>query len=107
TANTFEDIEAVKSLDIDYIGIGPFTDTTTKQNLAPILGISGIAALCDRMKGAEINIPTVAVGGITLDDVKPLLEAGINGVAVSGAIAFADDMTEATRKFCEVLPTGD
>lgn len=107
TANTFEQIQAVQSLDIDYIGIGPFSDTRTKADLAPILGLSGIADICGRMKAEEINIARVAVGGITPEDVKPLLEAGVNGIAVSGAIACADDMAEATRKFCRMLPTGD
>lgn len=107
TANTFEQIESVKSLDIDYIGMGPFADTKTKENLAPVLGLEGIATLCDKMNEAEINIAHVAVGGIKLEDVQPLLEAGVDGIAVSGAIAFADDMAEATRKFCALLPTGD
>ncbi|MDE5663840.1 MAG: thiamine phosphate synthase [Muribaculaceae bacterium] len=106
TANTFEDIEAVQALDIDYIGMGPYADTNTKKNLAPILGISGIADLCNQMKSAEINIAHVAVGGIRLEDVQPLLEAGCDGIAVSGAIAFADDMVEATRKFIAMLPAG-
>lgn len=107
TANTFADIEAVRSLDIDYIGMGPFADTKTKENLAPILGLAGVSALCNEMNAAEINIAHVAVGGVKLEDVKPLLEAGCDGIAVSGAIAFADDMEEATRRFCELLPTGD
>lgn len=107
TANTFADIEAVRSLDIDYIGMGPFADTKTKENLAPILGLEGVSALCNEMNAAEINIAHVAVGGVKLEDVKPLLEAGCDGIAVSGAIAFADDMEEATRRFCELLPTGD
>ncbi|MBD5370331.1 MAG: thiamine phosphate synthase [Bacteroides sp.] len=107
TANTFEQIEAVRALDIDYIGMGPFTDTKTKENLAPVLGLSGISSLCNRMKEAEINIAHVAVGGVKLDDVMPLLEAGVDGIAVSGAIACADDMTEATKKFISLMPTGD
>ena len=57
------------------------------------------------MEKREIEIPRVAVGGIRLEDVLPLLEAGVNGVAVSGAIAFADDMVEATKKFVELMPT--
>lgn len=105
TANTFQQIESVKSLDIDYIGIGPFAATATKTNLSPILGLEGIKRLCSQMNDAEINIAHVAVGGITLDDVIPLLNAGVDGIAVSGAIAFSDDMTEATRNFCSLLPT--
>lgn len=105
TANTIEDIEAVKALDVDYIGIGPYRTTNTKKNLAPILGLDGIREICYEMEKREIEIPRVAVGGIRLEDVLPLLEAGVNGVAVSGAIAFADDMVEATKKFVELMPT--
>ena len=96
----------MRSLDIDYIGIGPFADTRTKKNLAPVLGLQGITDLCGRMRSADINIAHVAVGGIRLEDVQPLLEAGCDGIAVSGAIAYADDMAEATRRFISMLPAG-
>ncbi len=52
----------------------------------------------------NIRIPRVAVGGITADDVLPLLEAGVNGIAVSGAIAFADSIVRETEKFMALLP---
>lgn len=107
TVNTFEDISRVRSLDIDYLGAGPFTSTSTKKNLAPILGFSGITDLKEEMQKNDISLPLVAVGGIAIEDVRPLLEAGADGIAVSGAIAFADDMAEATRKFCNLLPTHD
>ena len=104
TANTIDDIKAVRALDVDYIGIGPFRETNTKKNLSPILGLDGIRNICFESEKDEISIPRVAVGGIKLDDVLPLLEAGVNGVAVSGAIAFADDMVEATKKFVSLMP---
>ena len=104
TANSYADIAAVSNLDIDYYGIGPYADTDTKEHLAPILGLEGIRDICYEMEKHEINIPHVAVGGIKLDDVLPLLEAGVNGVAVSGAIAFAEDIVKATKDFLTVLP---
>lgn len=104
TANTFADVTAVSNLDIDYYGLGPYAQTETKENLAPVLGLQGIRDICYEMEKKEINIPRVAVGGITLDDVLPLLEAGVNGIAVSGAIANADDIVKATKDFLKVLP---
>lgn len=104
TANTYSDIAAVSQLDIDYFGIGPYADTKTKENLAPVLGLEGIRDICYEMEKNEINIPHVAVGGIKLDDVLPLLESGVNGVAVSSAIAFADDIVKETKKFIDILP---
>lgn len=104
TANTFADVSAVSNLDIDYYGLGPFAETSTKENLAPVLGLKGIRDICYEMEQKEILIPHVAVGGITLDDVLPLLEAGVNGIAVSSAIANADDIVKATKDFLNVLP---
>lgn len=103
TANTFEDIKAVRSLDIDYIGIGPYAQTRTKSNLAPILGLDGIRDICLAMEKDEINISHVAIGGITLEDVIPIMETGVNGIAVSGAIANAADMEKATSLFLDKL----
>ena len=104
TANTFSDVAAVSSLDIDYFGIGPYTYTETKEKLSPVLGLDGIRKICFEMEEKQVLIPHVAVGGITLDDVLPLLEAGVNGIAVSGAIANAPDIVKATQDFLKVLP---
>lgn len=104
TAHNLSEVMAVSKLDIDYYGIGPYAPTKTKENLSPILGLDGIRELCYEMEKNEINIARVAVGGIQKDDVLPLLEAGVNGVAVSGAIAFADDIVKATKEFIDLLP---
>lgn len=104
TANTYSDIIAVSALDIDYYGIGPFRHTTTKKNLSPVLGLDGIRKICYEMEENNIEIPRVAVGGIQYDDILPLLEAGVNGVAVSGAIANAPDIVKETEKFVSAFP---
>lgn len=103
TANTIDDVKAVRGLDVDYVGIGPFADTKTKKNLAPILGLEGIRRIVTEMKQEQIELPTVAVGGIRLSDVVPLMEIGVNGIAVSGAIAYAPDMQKATEDFVKAL----
>lgn len=103
TANTITDIEAVSFLDIDYFGIGPFRETPTKKNLAPVLGIAGIRDITLEMRQKEINIPAVAIGGIKADDVTALMETGVNGVAVSGAIANASNPVEETSRIIRIL----
>lgn len=107
TANTFEEIDEVRKLDIDYIGIGPFAETKTKENLAPVLGLEGIAAIMSKVKENNIEIPCVAVGGIKLEDVKSLLAAGVNGIAVSGAIAAAENEVETVKSFISELPMNE
>ena len=104
TAHNFDEAASYKGLDIDYIGIGPYADTDTKKNLAPVLGLEGLTDIIVRIKDLGMEVPLVAVGGIRLEDVKPLLEVGANGIAVSGAIANASDIAEATRSFLSELP---
>lgn len=91
TANTFDDIQRIASQGADYIGCGPFRFTTTKKNLAPVLGIEGYRDIIAKMLNAGINIPMVAIGGITPDDIDEILATGVQGIAVSGTVLNADD----------------
>lgn len=91
TANSFEDIEAHWRAGADYIGCGPFRFTTTKAKLAPILGLEGYRNIIRKMREAGIQLPVVAIGGITAEDIPAILETGVNGIAVSGTILRAAD----------------
>ena len=91
TANTFEDAKAHYEASADYIGCGPFRFTTTKQKLAPVLGLDGYRHIIQQMRAANITIPVVAIGGITKDDIPAILQTGITGIALSGTVLRADD----------------
>lgn len=103
TANTAADIIKYKGKDIDYVGVGPFRFTTTKKNLAPELGLDGYKSIVDEVKAAGVDLPLVAIGGITIDDVEPLMSTGIQGIAMSGAIINAPDPMLYTSKVMERL----
>lgn len=103
TANTFEDIEALRHTDIDYIGLGPFRFTSTKKNLSPVIGIDGYAEIMRRKNESSINLPIVAIGGICYDDINNIMDTGISGIAVSGSLINAKNMTEETRKMISLL----
>lgn len=103
TANTFEDIEALRHTDIDYIGLGPFRFTSTKKNLSPVIGIDGYAEIMRRKAESGINLPIVAIGGICYDDINDIMDTGISGIAVSGSLINAKNMTEETRKMISLL----
>lgn len=99
TANTLEDIRQLKRSSVDYIGCGPFRFTTTKEKLAPTLGLEGYRNIMNTLREEHIRIPVCAIGGITLDDVVPLLETGVQGIAVSGAIVRSDNPAAAMQAF--------
>ena len=86
TANTFEDVKRIYSAGADYIGCGPFRFTTTKKKLSPILGLDAYSRIIKQMNAYGINIPVIAIGGILLQDVSDIMQTGVSGVAVSGAI---------------------
>ncbi len=103
TANTAADIIKYKGKDIDYAGVGPFRFTTTKKNLAPQLGLDGYRKIVEEVRQAGMDLPIVAIGGITLEDVDALRETGVNGIAMSGAIINAPDPMLYTSQVMEKL----
>ena len=102
TANTFDDILRHHRDGADYIGCGPFRFTTTKKNLSPVLGLEGYRDILRQMEEHHINLPVVAIGGITYDDIPAIMATGIHGIALSGTILQAADPVAETRRILEV-----
>lgn len=103
TANTAEDILALRGLDVDYVGLGPFRYTSTKSRLSPLLGVEGYTAVLSRIRAEGIELPVAAIGGITVEDIPPLISAGVNGIAMSGAIINALDPVGYTAEVIDIL----
>ncbi len=103
TANTFADIEKLVAAGVDYIGLGPFRFTTTKEKLSPVLGLAGYAEVLAQCRAAGFTTPVIGIGGVELADVADLRATGLHGVAVSGAIGSAADTVAAARAFLNVL----
>jgi len=100
SAISFEDIQRINLTGVaDYIGCGPFNFTRTKINNHPLLGIEGYSNIIKQMTDKGITIPLLAVGGITVNDVKVLLETGIHGIAVSAAVNLAKDPASVIKDF--------
>lgn len=92
TVNSFDDIlRHVNSSQPDYFGCGPYRFTTTKQRLQPILGMEGYSQIMQRMRELRIDIPLIAIGGITKEDIPQLLTCGVDGIALSSSIINACD----------------
>jgi thiamine-phosphate pyrophosphorylase len=65
----------------DYIAIGPVFPTTGKKNPDALVGLDGV-----RKARAATNKPLVAIGGITRQNAKPVIEAGADSVAIISAL---------------------
>lgn len=92
TVNSFDDIlHAIKHSAPDYFGCGPYRYTSTKQNLAPILGIEGYKDIVANIRQHRIDTPLIAIGGITKSDIPQLLVNGVDGIALSGSVVNAEE----------------
>lgn len=94
-------IASLTGLDIDYVSLRPFK-ATAGCGIAPI-GLTGITQLCHQLDKYNSELPRVASGGVCYDDIAPLMDAGCNGVAMSGALANAADIAAETCRCIDIL----
>ncbi len=92
--------EALSAVDhgADYLGIGPLFATPTKQDAGPPLGIGGIKAIRDK-----ISIPIVAIGGLNHDNIKDILQQGVDGIATVSAIVSADNPQKSAEELHTII----
>ena len=81
----------------DYIAIGPIYPTKTKD-YEPSVGIEVIREI-----SGAVNIPFIAIGAITIDNLDEVLKAGASRIAVCSAIIGSEDIYSSTRQFKEKL----
>lgn len=105
TANSLDDALRLGAYDIDYMGLGPFRFTSTKERLSPILGKDGIHRVVAAARAHGIGVPFIAIGGISAGDISRLMNTGIHGVALSRAIHGAMDKVAACRAVIAELST--
>ncbi|MBX2906898.1 MAG: thiamine phosphate synthase [Taibaiella sp.] len=109
TTNTLEDVLHFIGKPVSYLGLGPFRYTTTKQNLSPVLGLDGYRRIFQSLakESGYTPPPIIAIGGIILQDIPSLMNTGIHGIAVSGAIANAADITTKSNEFRQLVAKPD
>ncbi|MFD2584879.1 thiamine phosphate synthase [Pedobacter vanadiisoli] len=103
SANTVENLMRLAREGADYAGYGPFAETETKPNNLPLVGIENYYKAVQELKAANSQLRVLAVGGIKIYDVETLMQTGIYGIAVSGAVNSADDFIEAYQNFHDAV----
>ena len=98
TVTTAEQARRAEGEGADSLGFGPVFPTTSKDNPASVKGLDGLAEAC-----AAVQVPVLAIAGITPERVGPCLDAGAWGVAVMSAVTRAADPVAATRAFRDAI----
>ncbi len=81
----------------DYIAIGPVYPTRTKD-YEPSIGVEALQEI-----SGVVNIPFIAIGAITLENLDEVLKAGASRVAVCSAIICSKDIYSSTKQYKEKL----
>jgi thiamine-phosphate pyrophosphorylase len=92
---TARDPETARALVADgatYLGVGPTFVTRSKRGLPEPIGVEGVRAVA-----RAVDVPVIAISGITPDLVDEVIGAGAHGVAVISAVADSPDPHIATH----------
>ncbi|WP_295599905.1 thiamine phosphate synthase [uncultured Methanobrevibacter sp.] len=97
SAATIEEAQKAERDGADYIGTGAVFPTSTKDD-APSITKKELKEVVD-----SIDIPVVAIGGITLDNASELTNTGIAGLSVVSAIMSSDNPKESSKKLLKIF----
>lgn len=83
----------------DYVAVGPVFATSTKMDAEPVIGLEGV-----RRARSLTSKPLVAIGGITLENARSVIDAGADSVAViGGLLVIGERPGKRAEDFLEIL----
>lgn len=98
TVHNREELNALKGQAIDYIGVGPVYGTQSKETGLPDLGLKGLEELCTLSPW-----PVIAIGGIGLEGVSKVKQAGAYGCAIISAFCKAENPKQRAKQLLNIL----
>lgn len=95
-----QEAEAAVEAGADYVSVGAIYSTSTKLDAGDPIGCEPI-----RQIKAAVNVPVAAIGGISLENVHLVVDAGADMICVVSAVTRAEDMTDATKNLLHWMKT--
>ena len=87
-------VSAIPKHCVTYLGVGPVRATDSKPDHAPPMGFDGL-----KRTAAATDLPCMAIGGLTAQDMPAVTAAGCEGIAIVSAISRAKDPEAAAAAF--------
>jgi thiamine-phosphate pyrophosphorylase len=97
STHSLEQARAAQSDGAHYIGFGPIFATPTKPDYAPI-GLENI-----RRVHTEVNLPIFCIGGINIDNLQSVIDAGAKRVVMVSALLKAQNIVDYARCATDML----
>ena len=97
STHSLEQVRRANATSADYIAIGPIFPTSTKEDLEPVLGVE-----CIRAARRLTSKPLVAIGGMTLDRVPEVFQAGADCIALARGLICVTDPRRRVQEFVQV-----
>ena len=98
STHVLEQVRQADGSTADYIAFGPIFPTVSKQNPDAVVGLAGL-----REARKATRKPLVAIGGITLENAREVIEAGADSVAVIRGLVGVPDITGRAEQFLKIL----
>jgi thiamine-phosphate pyrophosphorylase len=99
STHNVEQVKTASQLKPDYIGFGPIFKPGSKRDHDPVVGIEGLKNI-----RPLTSLPIFAIGGIGLDQVRAVMHAGADGIAVISAVLNVSDVTKAVQELIAQIP---
>jgi thiamine-phosphate pyrophosphorylase len=99
SCHSLDEARAAESGGADYLVLGPVFETPSKLGYGPPLGLEMLESITSR-----IRIPVLALGGITVERIRPCLEAGASGIAGIRIFQDCESVQERVRELRAQFP---
>lgn len=98
TAHNKEEAIEFERIGADYVGVSPIFNTTTKKDAGRAMGTEELKEIIN-----TVNIPCVAIGGITEENMESVIRAGADSVAMISAVVTKDNVEETVRNIIQKI----
>lgn len=98
SVHSWHEAEQAQKDGADYVTISPIFETASKPNYGPAIGLEILEEFC-----GALDVPVVALGGVTVENAGSCLRAGADAVAVMGEIMRAEDPRAMTAAYVDAL----
>jgi len=98
SVHSWAEAERAQEDGADYVTVSPVFETASKPGYGPAIGLEILEEFCD-----ALQVPVVALGGVSPETAGDCIRAGAAAVAVMGEIMRADDVGAATGRYLEAL----